>query len=185
MSDRDCPTVCPWYDPFLCKIGMDYVLSTIHQFEQGGITRIWLRDDCFDVIGTLGYYHLLWGCPFVDYYRLVRWNVVQYEIGIEWHGRNGTSIEWERGLYSFTSFFVVLPNTSIKLNCSICWIEKGTRSYMSSIVNWSSNSPFNRMILPSISRKRTSIDRIGLSLECRCPPRCGCSQLRDRPWSSW
>ena len=30
----DFPTVCLWYGPFLCRIGMTYVLSTLYQFKQ-------------------------------------------------------------------------------------------------------------------------------------------------------
>ena len=118
-----------------------------------GFTCIQHCNDCFDVIGTSGYYHFLWCVASIDHYNLIDCDIVQHEIGIEWHERDGTLIEWERIiqlhilLRSITEYFDII-------NWFIGKIEEGTWSYTPSIVNWSSNSPFNRMILSSISRNR-------------------------------
>ena len=132
---RDCPTICPWYTPILCRIGMEGVVSTKYtNSNREGITWMQHCNGCFDVIGTSGYCHFLWCAASIDHYHLVGWEVVQHEIGIEWHWRDVTLIEWER-LSSFTSFFLVLPSTSIILIWFIDGIEEGTWSYTYSVVN--------------------------------------------------
>ena len=41
------------------------------------------RNDCFDVIGTSGYYHFLWYAASINHYHLIGCDIVQHEIGIE------------------------------------------------------------------------------------------------------
>ena len=134
---------------------MECVLVTIHQFEQwryhSHSTLRW-SFQCCRHLGVLSLPVVY--CPFADQYHMIDWYVVQHEIGIERHDWDVALMEWERGLSSFTSLFVVLPNTSIMLNWFIGAIEEGIWSSTSSMVNWSSNAPFNRIILPSISWNR-------------------------------
>ena len=134
---------------------MECVLATIHQFEQGRhhshSASLW-SFRCLRHLGVLSSRAVLslhWSLPLDRLVRCATRN--RYRAT-----RTRCSIDRmrERGLSSFTSFFVVLPNTSIMENWFICGIDEDTRSYTSSIVNWSSNLSFNRMILPSISRNR-------------------------------
>ena len=92
---RDCPTECPWYDPILCRKGMECVLSTIHQFKQ------W-RNHSHSILRWLFRCHrhlrvltLPAAYSSINHYHLVGWEVVQHEIGIERHWRDGTLIDWE------------------------------------------------------------------------------------------
>ena len=76
---------------------------------------------------------------------------MECEIGIEWYKWYVTLIEWSRIIQLHLLLALLFPNTLIILN----WLVDGTGvcnwSHTSSIVNWSSNSPFKCMILPSIS----------------------------------
>ena len=147
-----------------------------------GFTRIQHCNDCFDILGTPGYYHFLWCVASIDHYNLIGRHIVQHEIGIEWQRWDRTLIEWER-IIQLHILFLVLPNTSIILNWladMIIGTPSPSPSTRSSVVNWSSNSPFNRMILSSISRNRNINQPNRDIMVCRYPPQCGCNQQLDR-----
>ena len=152
-----------------------------------GFTRIQHCDDCFDILGTPGYYHFLWCVASIDHYNLIGRHIVQHEIGIEWQRRDRTLIEWER-IIQLHILFLVLPNTSIILNWladMIIGTPSPSPSTRSSMVNWSSNSPFNRMILSSISRNRNINQPNRDNTVCRYPPPIDSSGWWDRQWLSW
>ena len=75
----------------------------------------------------------------------------------KWYRWYVTLIEWKR-IMQFYLLLTKLPNTSIILNWFVDGTEVCNWSHTSSIVNWSSNSPFRGMILSYISLN-TNINR--------------------------
>ena len=101
----------------VCNGNMECVLAITHQFEQGSHHLYSILPWLFQCSMQIGVLTLPGLCyPFIDHYHLVGGYVVQYVIRIERHGRSVAVIQWNRGLSSFTFFFVVLPSISIILN---------------------------------------------------------------------
>ena len=155
-------------------------LHNIHQFEQWrhhlNATSQWL----FRCYRHLGVFSLPAVCCLHWSLPLGRLGSVQLEIGIVWHGWDGTLIKWKRVVQIY---FLLCGITEYFYHTEPVHRWNRERHLIIHVFYCQLEFEFSVQshdIAFQIADTGTSIDQIGLSLECRYPPPIDSSRSWDR-----